>query len=67
MLSLAPLLVIAIAIAGVFFGDRIAEQEIVEQVQFHTKSEKIAETIAGLIANAAHPKSGFPPPHQSSC
>lgn len=58
MLSLAPLLVIAIAIAGVFFNDQIAEREIIENVQNFT-TEDIAATVASLIQNASHPNSGF--------
>lgn len=55
MLSLAPLLVIAIAIAGVFYGDKIAKEEIIEQVtRFAT--ENVAETIAGLITNTSRPE-----------
>lgn len=58
MLSLAPLLVIALAIAGVFFSDRYAQQEIVENVQLFTSAD-IAETVAALITNTSHPQSGF--------
>ena len=58
MLSLAPLLTMAIAIAGFVFGDQLAETEIVENVKLFT-TESIAQTVAGLIKNAAHPDSGF--------
>ena len=58
MLSLAPLLVIAIAIAGPFFGDTTAQEEIIEQVKLFTTDE-IANTIGSLIANASSPNSGF--------
>ncbi len=57
MLSLAPCLVIAIAMAGYFFGNRLAEQEIIEQVQYYT-TEKIAGIVAGLMANASQRNSG---------
>ena len=58
MLSLAPLLVIAIAIAGSFFGDSMAQEEIIEQVKLFTTDE-IANTVGGLIKNATSPRSGF--------
>ena len=58
MLSLAPLLVIAIAIAGSFFGDSLAQEEIMEQVKLFT-TDDIAKVIGGLIANATSPQSGF--------
>ena len=58
MLSLAPLLVIAIAIAGSFFGDAVARKEIIEQVNLFTTDE-IANTVGNLIANASTPQSGF--------
>ena len=58
MLSLAPLLVIAIAIAGVFYSDGVAQEEIVEQVTLLT-NEKIGQTVEGLISNASRPQSGL--------
>ena len=58
MLSLAPLLVIAIAIAGSFFGDALAQEEIIEQVKLFT-TEEIASIVGNLIANATTPQSGF--------
>lgn len=58
MLSLAPLLVIAIAIAGPFFGDHLAQEEIIEQAKLFTTDE-IATTIGELIANTTSPQSGF--------
>lgn len=58
MLSLSPLLIIAIAIAGLFFGGESAQIEIVEQVENYT-SPAIAETVAGLISNASRPSSGI--------
>ena len=58
MLSLAPLLVIAIAIAGSFFGDSLAQEEIIEQVKLFT-TDDIANTVGGLIKNASSPRSGF--------
>ena len=58
MLSLAPLLVIAIAIAGFVYDGQIAEQQIIEQVNVVT-TPAVAETVAGLIKNATKPGSGL--------
>ena len=58
MLSLAPLLVMAIAIAGFVFGDKMAEAEIVELAARFT-TEEIAGTIANLIKNASRPATGI--------
>ncbi len=58
MLSLAPLLVMAIAIAGFAFGDKMAEAEIVELAARFT-TEEIAGTIANLIKNASRPATGI--------
>ncbi len=58
MLSLAPLLMIAVAIAGYVFDNQVAEAEIIQQVQTVTTPE-IAKTVAKLITNAVEPKSGL--------
>ena len=58
MLSLAPTLIISIAIASYIFDDRLAEQEILAAIEKFTTPD-IAETIAGLIRRANLPKSGF--------
>lgn len=58
MLSLAPLLMIAIAIAGYVFDSHLAQNEIIKQVKLVTTPE-IADTVAGLIQNAAEPKTGI--------
>ena len=58
MLSLAPLLMIAIAIAGFVFDDQLAEQQIIEQAELFTTPE-IARTIGGLIHNATRPGAGL--------
>ncbi|MEM9412521.1 MAG: YihY/virulence factor BrkB family protein, partial [Planctomycetota bacterium] len=58
MLSLAPLLVIAIAIAGLFYGDGKAKAELVEQVTLLT-DENIASTVSELISNTTRPESGL--------
>ena len=57
MLSLAPLMVIAIAIAGMVYGDRLAKEEVIEQVARYA-NDSLAETIAQLIANTSRPESG---------
>jgi membrane protein len=58
MLSLAPTLMIAIAIAGYVYDNKVAESEIIEQVTTITTPE-IAKMVAGLITNAVKPESGF--------
>lgn len=58
MLSLAPLLMMAIAMAGFVFGDKLAENEILEQATRFTTPE-IASIVAGLIHNASQPSSGI--------
>jgi membrane protein len=58
MLSLAPTLMIAIAIAGYLFDNQLAEAEILAAVQQFTTPE-IAKTISGLIQRASGPQSGI--------
>lgn len=58
MLSLAPLLLIAIAIAGYVFDDRLIESEIIQNVRSFT-TPAIASTVAGVIKNATAPSSGL--------
>lgn len=58
MLSLAPTLMIAIAIAGYLFDNQLAETEILALFQRYTTDE-IAQTVAGLIDRARHPQSGY--------
>jgi membrane protein len=55
--SLAPLLVIAIAIAGAFFGEEAARQEIAGQIQGMVGKDG-AEAIQTMIQNAHRPDSG---------
>ncbi|HEX7233097.1 MAG TPA: YihY/virulence factor BrkB family protein [Candidatus Binatia bacterium] len=56
--SLAPLLIIVIAIAGFAFGERAAEQQIVEKIQ-GTIGQQGAEAVQGMIQNASsQPKTG---------
>ena len=58
MLSLAPCLMIAIAIAGYIFGDTTAKDEIIQHVEFMTTPE-IAKTIDGFIREAFKPRAGI--------
>ncbi len=58
MLSLAPLLLIAIAMAGYFYDDAVAQVELLEQVRSLT-NDSVADTVAGLIKNATRPNSGL--------
>ena len=59
VLSLAPLLVLAIGIAGFIYGDQVAEQEVIELVSEFT-SDEIATITGGLIENAtSQPESGL--------
>lgn len=55
--SLAPLLIIAIAIAGALFGREAAQQEILAQVQA-LMGERGAAFIQTLIEAAAEPRTG---------
>jgi membrane protein len=58
ILSLAPLLVISIAIAGFVFGERAARGELVEQIQ-QTVGKQGAEVIQTVLANAHQPSAGI--------
>ena len=58
MLSLAPCLMIAIAIAGYIYDDTVATDEIVEQAELMTTPE-IALTIDGLIDGVSKPRTGI--------
>lgn len=55
--SLAPLLLIAISIAGVFFGEEAARGELVSQIQGLVGREG-AEAIQTMIENVNRPGSG---------
>lgn len=56
--SLAPLLIIAIAIAGFVFGEEAARGQLVSQIQGLVGRDG-AQTIEDLVANASHPQSGI--------
>jgi membrane protein len=55
--SLAPLLIISIAIAGAFFGAEAARGEIVGQIR-GLVGEEGARAIEGMLQNAGRPGSG---------
>lgn len=55
--SLAPLLLIAIAIAGAVFGEEAARGEVVKQIQGLVGQDG-AEAIQSMIQNAQKPESG---------
>ena len=59
LFSLAPLLIIVIAIAGFAFGRQAAENELVEAIQ-GTMGQEGAQAIQALVQNASNkPKTGI--------
>jgi membrane protein len=58
ILSLAPLLVIAIAVAGLIFGEQAAHGELVGQIEQMVGSQG-GEAIQTMLANAARPEAGI--------
>ncbi len=58
MLSLAPLLTFAIAIAGYILDSQQARDQIVEQVLFHS-NQTVADIVSGLMQNVTRPNSGI--------
>lgn len=58
MLSLAPLLIIAVAIAGFVFGQEAAQGEIVNQIG-GLVGEESASAIQSMIQNASRPGGGI--------
>lgn len=57
LFSLAPLLVLVIAIAGFVFGEQAARGEIVGQIRFLT-GDQGAEAVQAILANAHAPETG---------
>jgi membrane protein len=57
LFSLAPLLMIAIAIAGAFFGEEAAQRDIAGQIQGMVGKDG-AEAIQAMIQNAHKPSAG---------
>ncbi|MEM8857718.1 MAG: YihY/virulence factor BrkB family protein [Chloroflexota bacterium] len=58
MLSLSPILILAVAIAGRFYGDSLVEGELLTQIAQFT-SQEVADTIKQLITNPSQPEAGF--------
>ena len=59
LFSLAPLLIIAISIAGLVFGQEAAQNQVVETIQGLVGQES-AQAIQGMIQNASEkPKAGL--------
>lgn len=57
--SIAPLLVIAIAIAGSVFGQQAARGEVFEQVNRFLANESAAHAIEDLVHSASRPHTGW--------
>jgi membrane protein len=58
LLSLAPLLLVLISIAGLVFGSRAGEQHVIEQIQFLLGAQR-ATIIADLLAGAQNKAEGI--------
>ena len=57
--SLAPLLVIIVSIAGLFFGEKAAEGLIVEQIRQWVGDERTATMVQDMIAGASKKSSSI--------
>jgi membrane protein len=57
--SIAPLLIITMAIAGFFFGAEAAQGQIYAQARSLLGNEG-ASALEGLVRSAAQPTKGFP-------
>ena len=58
LFSLAPLLIISIAVAGAFFGAEAARGEIIAQLR-GLLGEEAAVAVEGMVKSAARPGAGF--------
>lgn len=58
MISLSPILVLAVAIAGRFYGESLAQSELISQIALFT-SPDVANTVSQLITNTSEPQSGL--------
>ncbi|MGB3512561.1 MAG: YihY/virulence factor BrkB family protein [Microcoleaceae cyanobacterium] len=58
LFSIAPLFIIAVAIAGFIFGESAAEGELVTQLE-NFMGEQVAGTIEQLVVNISRPQSGI--------
>lgn len=55
--SLAPIAILVTAVAGLVFGEKAAQGALAEQLS-HLIGPDAAQTVQGLVANAASPRSG---------
>ncbi|MFT5100893.1 MAG: membrane protein [Cellvibrionaceae bacterium] len=58
MISLSPILVLAVAIAGRFYGEALVQGELISQIAQFTSPE-VAGTVSELITNTSEPQSGL--------
>lgn len=58
VLSLAPTLLVAIAIAGYFYEDAEVQQEVIEQFA-QVADEQTVNIVSGLLRNATRPAAGL--------
>ena len=58
MFSIAPLLLIVISVAGLFFGEQAARGEILDQLQGLMGAEG-AQAVQALLASVNHPQAGI--------
>ena len=58
LFSIAPLLIIVIAVAGWFFGDEAVRGELTDQLQ-GLMGEEGAKAVEGMVASASEPKEGI--------
>src|SRR5436190_21561042 len=58
LFALAPLLLILIAIAGLFFGKQAASGQLAEQFR-HTLGPQVAQAITQIIENAHRQRAGI--------
>src|SRR5579859_4033991 len=56
--SLAPLLVVIIAVAGLVFGQKAVQGQVVGQIQGLVGHDG-AQMVQTMVANASHPASGI--------
>ena len=58
LLSLSPILILTVAIAGYFYGESLVQGEVLGQIAQFT-SQDVADTVADLITNTSRPESGI--------
>ena len=58
MFSIAPLLLIVISVAGLFFGEQAARGEIIDQLQGLMGTDG-AQAVQTLLASVNHPRAGI--------